>query len=155
MPLEMWPVRPDRMRPVADPKKFCVGYEYVGPSGEVVPLGLDEVIFERRPNPLDPYRGLGPVQTILTDLDSSRFSREWNRQFFANSAEPGGILQVTKRLSDTEFNEARPVGRAAQRRPGRAPCRAHRERHRVGRPQVHQPRHAVRRAGAAVPRDDP
>lgn len=107
MPLEMWPVRPDRMRPVADPEKFCVGYEYVGPSGEVVPLALDEVIFERRPNPLDPYRGLGPVQTILTDLDSSRFSREWNRQFFANSAEPGGILQVTKRLSDTEFREAR------------------------------------------------
>jgi HK97 family phage portal protein len=107
MPLEMWPVRPDRMRPVADPQKFCVGYEYVGPSGEVVPLGLDEVIFERRPNPLDPYRGLGPVQTILTDLDSSRFSREWNRTFFMNSAEPGGILQVTKRLSDTEFREAR------------------------------------------------
>lgn len=107
MPLEMWPVRPDRMRPVADPEKFCVGYEYVGPSGEVVPLGLDEVIFERRPNPLDPYRGLGPVQTIMTDLDSSRYSREWNRQFFANSAEPGGIIQVTKRLSDTEFNEAR------------------------------------------------
>jgi HK97 family phage portal protein len=107
MPLEMWPVRPDRMRPVADPKKFCVGYEYIGPSGEVVPLGLEEVIFERRPNPLDPYRGLGPVQTILTDLDSSRFSREWNRQFFANSAEPGGILQVTKRLSETEFREAR------------------------------------------------
>lgn len=107
MPLELWPVRPDRMRPVADPEKFCIGYEYIGPSGEVVPLGLDEVIFQRRPNPLDPYRGLGPVQTILTDLDSSRFSREWNRQFFANSAEPGGIIQVTKRLSDSEFNEAR------------------------------------------------
>lgn len=107
LPLELWPVRPDRMRPVADPQKFCIGYEYIGPSGEVVPLGLDEVIFQRRPNPLDPYRGLGPVQTILTDLDSSRFSREWNRQFFINSAEPGGIIQVTKRLSDTEFNEAR------------------------------------------------
>lgn len=107
MPLEMWPVRPDRMRPVADAKAFCTGYEYVGPSGEVVPLGLDEVIFQRRPNPLDPYRGLGPVQTILTDLDASRYSREWNRQFFINSAEPGGILQVEKRLSDPEFNEAR------------------------------------------------
>lgn len=107
MPLELWPVRPDRMRPVADPQKFCVGYEYVGPSGETVPLGLDEVIFQRRPNPLDPYRGLGPVQTILVDLDSSRYSREWNRQFFVNNAQPGGIIQVTKRLSDSEFNEAR------------------------------------------------
>lgn len=107
LPLELWPVRPDRMRPVTDPKKFCVGYEYVGPSGEVVPLGLDEVVFQRRPNPLDPYRGMGPVQTILTDLDASRFGREWNRQFFVNSAEPGGLLTVEKRLSDDEFNELR------------------------------------------------
>lgn len=107
MPLELWPVRPDRMRPVADPVEFIVGYEYTGPSGEVIPLGRDDVIFLRRPNPLDPYRGLGPVQTILTDLDASRYSREWNRNFFLNSAEPGGILQVEKRLSEPEFNEAR------------------------------------------------
>lgn len=107
LPLELWPVRPDRMRPVTDPRKFITGYEYVGPDGETVPLGLDEVIFMRRPNPLDPYRGLGPVQTILTDLDSSRYSREWNRRFFINGAEPGGILQVDKRLTDAEFNEAR------------------------------------------------
>lgn len=107
LPLELWPVRPDRMRPIADPEKFIVGYEYIGPFGEVVPLRLDEVIFQRRPNPLDPYRGLGPVQTILTDLDASRYSREWNRQFFINSAEPGGVLQVAKRLSDEEFNEHR------------------------------------------------
>lgn len=106
-PLELWPVRPDRMRPVAHPTKYLTGYEYVGPSGETVPLGLDEVIFQRRPNPLDPYRGLGPVQTILTDLDSSRFGREWNRQFFVNNAEPGGLLQVDRRLDDDEFDELR------------------------------------------------
>ncbi|WNI19163.1 phage portal protein [Actinacidiphila sp. ITFR-21] len=107
LPLELWPVRPDRMRPVADPEEFIVGYEYIGPSGEVIPLAREDVIFLRRPNPLDVYRGLGPVQTILTDLDASRYSREWNRNFFLNSAEPGGILQVAKRLGDEEFNEHR------------------------------------------------
>ncbi|MEC3993990.1 phage portal protein [Actinacidiphila sp. DG2A-62] len=106
-PLELWPVRPDRMRPVAHPTKYLTGYEYVGPSGEVIPLALDEVIFQRRPNPMDPYRGLGPVQTILVDLDSARFGREWNRAFFANSAEPGGVLQVDRRLDDDEFDELR------------------------------------------------
>jgi HK97 family phage portal protein len=107
IPLELWPVPPDRMRPVPDPEQFISGYEYIGPSGEVVPLGLTEVMFLRRPNPLDPYRGMGPVQTIMTDLDSSRYSREWNRNFFANDATPGGILQVDKRLSDPEFDEHR------------------------------------------------
>lgn len=107
IPLELWPVRPDRMDPIPDPKTFLAGYEYRGPGGERVPLGLDEVFFQRRPNPLDPYRGWGAVQTILTDLDASRLSREWNRNLFRNGAEPGGIIQVDRNLDDDEFDEKR------------------------------------------------
>lgn len=107
IPLELWPVRPDRMEPLPDPKLFISGYEYTGPSGEKIPLGLDEVFFLRRPNPLTPYRGMGAVQTILCDLDASRYSSEWLRNFFINDASPGGIIQVDKRLSDPEFDEAR------------------------------------------------
>ena len=105
IPLELWPVRPDRMEPIPDPEDFLVGYVYTGPNGERVPLGVDDVIFLRRPNPLDPYRGMGAVQTILLDIDATRASAEWNANFFANSAEPGGIIEVPKRLSDAEFDE--------------------------------------------------
>jgi phage portal protein BeeE len=106
IPLELWPVRPDRMNPVPDPETFLSGYQYSGPAADR-PARLDEVFFLRRPNPLDPYRGWGAVQTILTDLDASRYSREWNRNFFLNGAEPGGILEVDKRLDDDEFDEHR------------------------------------------------
>ena len=105
IPLNIWPVRPDRMAPVPDATNFISGYEYTGPNGEKIPLGLDEVIFIRMPNPLDPYRGMGPVQSILADLDATKYSAEWNRNFFINGAEPGGIVEVDKRLSDDEFNE--------------------------------------------------
>lgn len=105
LPLSLWPVRPDKMRPNPHPTNFLSGYTYIGPNGEEVPLGLDEVVFLRSPNPLDPYRGLGPVQSILTDLDSNRYSAEWNRNFFYNDASPGGIIEVDKRLSDPEFDE--------------------------------------------------
>ncbi|MFE2346478.1 phage portal protein [Kitasatospora cineracea] len=107
IPLEMWPVRPDRMDPVPSPAGFISGYVYTSPDGEKIPLRTDEVIQLRMPNPLDPYRGMGPVQSILTDLDATRYSAEWNRNFFLNSAEPGGIIQVDRRLSDDEFNEMR------------------------------------------------
>ena len=107
VPLELWPVRPDRMTPVPSATKFLAGYVYTGADGEQVPLDLDQVIQLRMPNPLDPYRGMGPVQSILADLDATRFSAEWNRNFFANSAEPGGIIQVDKRLGDDQFNELR------------------------------------------------
>lgn len=105
IPLEIWPVRPDRLHPVPHPTKFLAGYVYLTPDGEKIPLAVDEVLRIKLPNPLDPYRGLGPVQSILTDLDSVRYSAEWNRNFFLNSAEPGGIIEIPDRLSDDEFAE--------------------------------------------------
>jgi len=107
LPLELWPVRPDRIDPVPDPEDFIVGFVYRGPNGEQVPLDVEDVVFQRRPNPMDPYRGVGVVQTILVDLDATRASAEWNRAFFLNSAEPGGIVEVDRRLDDAEFNEFR------------------------------------------------
>jgi HK97 family phage portal protein len=105
VPLELWFARPDRMTPIPDRDNFISGYVYQSPTGEQVPLGLDDVIMLRRPNPLDPYRGWGPVQTILADLDSSRQSAEWNANFFRNSAQPGGIIEVDRRLDDWELDE--------------------------------------------------
>ncbi|MFJ4624236.1 phage portal protein [Streptomyces sp. NPDC088812] len=107
LPLEMWPVRPDRITPVPDPSAFLKGYVYTSPDGEQIPLEVDEVIQLRRPNPLDPYRGLSPVLSILPDLDTSRYAAEWARAFFVNSAQPGGILEVPVHLSDGEFDEMR------------------------------------------------
>lgn len=105
-PSELWPLRPDRMRPVPHQEDYLAGYEYTCGS-ETVPLGLHEVIFIRRPNPYDIYRGLGPVQAILVDLDSNRYSAEWNRAFFVNSAEPGGIIEIPESLDDDEFKKLR------------------------------------------------
>jgi HK97 family phage portal protein len=107
IPLELWPVRPDRMAPVPDAETFISGYMYTAPDGQQIALNLDQVIQLRMPNPLDLYRGMGPVQAILADLDSSRYSAEWNANFFRNSAQPGGILQVDRRLGDAEFDELR------------------------------------------------
>lgn len=107
MPMEIWPVRPDRMSPVPHPTKFLSGWMYTSPDGEKIPLGLDQVIQIKYPNPSDPYRGMGPVQSVLHDLDSTRYSALWNRNFFINSAEPGGIVEVERRLSDEEFDELR------------------------------------------------
>ena len=104
-PLQVWPVRPDRMRVVTSDTEALTGYVYVGPDGERVPLLKEQVIHVRRPNPLDPYRGLGPVQAVSIKLDANKLAAEYNRNFFLNSAEPGGIIEIEDRLDDDEFNE--------------------------------------------------
>lgn len=105
LPIEMWPVRPDRMEPVADRDKFLAGWVYTGPDGEAVPLATSEVIQLRYPHPTDPYRGLSAVQSVLSDIDAAKYTAEWTRNFFLNSAQPGGIVTFGKRLTDDEFNE--------------------------------------------------
>lgn len=105
IPLEMWPVRPDRMEPVPDRDDYLLGWVYTGPNGEEVPLAASEVIQLRYPNPSDFYRGMSAVQSLLADIDASKYTAEWSRNFFLNSATPGGIVTFAKRLTDDEFTE--------------------------------------------------
>jgi HK97 family phage portal protein len=105
IPIEMWPVRPDRMEPIPDKEDFLAGWVYTGPNGEAVPLTNDEVIQMRYPHPTDFYRGMSAVQSIMADIDAAKYSAEWSRNFFLNSAQPGGIVTFAKRLSDVEFDE--------------------------------------------------
>jgi HK97 family phage portal protein len=107
IPLELWPVRPDRVKPEPDPYLFIKQYSYTSPTGIDIGLPVDDVIQIRLPNPLDPYSGLGPIQSILTEVDSARYSAEWNKNFFINSAQPGGIIETPNRLGDTELTELR------------------------------------------------
>jgi HK97 family phage portal protein len=103
MPYEMWPVRPDRIFPVKHPTDFLTGYIYCGANGEEVPLAKEDVLHLKYPNPADPYRGLGPVQSALLDLESAKNAALWNLNFFRNGARPGGIIEVDYRMGDTEW----------------------------------------------------
>lgn len=119
-PTSLWQVRPDRMEPVPHREKYLAGYIYTGPSGERVPLQPNEVIQIKYPNPFDPYHGLGPIQAILVDIDAAKYSAAWNRNYFLNSATPGGVIQVDRRLDDDEWNELSNRWREAHRGLGAA-----------------------------------
>ena len=89
-PVGLWPVRPDRLEPVPDPANYLKGYVYTAPdSSEKIPLLPHEVIWNRYPNPIDTYDGLGPVQAVLTEIEGVRYAGEWNRNFFLNSRAAG------------------------------------------------------------------
>jgi HK97 family phage portal protein len=104
-PTSMWYVRPDRMEPIPDPDEFLVGWIYTGPNGENVPLRRDEVILEKRPDPLDPYRGAGPIASILPNIQQQRYATEYQRNLFLNGADPGGVITVPNNLTEPQFDE--------------------------------------------------
>lgn len=104
-PTSMWYVRPDRMEPVPDPDDYLIGWIYKGPNGESVPLKVDEVILEKRPDPIDQYRGAGPVASIMPNVQQQRYATEYQRNLFLNGADPGGVITVPNRLDDRQFDE--------------------------------------------------
>ena len=102
--IELWPTRPDRMRPVPSPTEYVAGFEY-RIAGRVETLAATDVIWWRKPNPLDSYRGMGVVQSLLVDLQSERYAAEWLRSFFRNDARPGGVIEFSEKLSDTDYED--------------------------------------------------
>ena len=101
---EIWPIRPDRMAPVKHAENYISGYTY-SIGGQKIPLEVDDVIFIRRQSPVDPYRGVGVVQSLLTDIGSEAMAAKWTNEFFKNSAEPGGVIEFDQSLSDSDFNK--------------------------------------------------
>lgn len=120
-PTAIWPVMPHRMEPVPSSTNFIAGFIYSPPDGgQKIPLSTDEVIQVVLPNPLDPLHGLGPVQSILVDIDSSRYSAQWNRNFFINSATPYGVITTPNNLGDDEFKQLTDRWRESHRGVSRA-----------------------------------
>jgi hypothetical protein len=99
-------LRPDRITPVPDPYDFLAGWIYKAPGdSERIPLQTRELLRMVDPDPMDPYRGMGAIQSLLRDLDAQRFTKEWQANFFANNAQPGGMITVPTTLGDTEWQQ--------------------------------------------------
>ncbi len=105
MPAELWVARPDRMVVVTSPTDFLLGYIYLSPGGQEIPLKRSQVLSQRMPHPMDPYRGLGPVQTIIAQIEGSAAGAEWNTSFFRNGARPGGVVKLSRRMEPKAFDQ--------------------------------------------------
>lgn len=105
---DLWPIRPDRMKPVPHPQEFISGYTYTI-GDDKIPLGLDQVVFEKRQNPQNPWRGLSPINSLISDINAERHAARWNSVFFQNGAEPGGIIELgmDNVMDDDEFDRLR------------------------------------------------
>jgi len=106
VPVERWLARPDRMTPNPHPTKFIDGWCYRSPDGEEVELTNAEVVqVKAGPHPMSPYRGLSAVPPAMIDLEAWDLAARWNLNFFHNSAQPGGIIESPRELTDGEFDK--------------------------------------------------
>lgn len=105
-PFRLWLVRPDRVQPVPDPWEGISGWIHTDDDGVQTPLSTEQIVqIKLCPDPIDPLRGMSPVISALTEIDSSILSGEYYRNFYLNSAQPGGMVVTAAGLSKPEFDE--------------------------------------------------
>jgi len=95
---------PQSTAPIPDPKKFVSGYEVTLPHGKTTILKPEDVMWLRRPHPLDPYLSLTPMESAGIAIEIENFAKLYNRNFLINDGRPGGIL-VVRGMMDEEDKE--------------------------------------------------
>lgn len=108
---EIYSIRPDRMSIVTDKENALkiVGYVYKGGDGQMIPFEPTDILHFKSFNPLGnhpmPHRGMGIVEAASWSIDTDNEIREWNYNFFKNSARPDGILYSDGGAVDqTDYN---------------------------------------------------
>ena len=87
--------------------KIPVGWVYTDSNGQRIPYLNEQLVYFRTPNPTSPLRGCPPLSAAFTTLTSDFLADEYNKQFFENGGDPGGVLKYTDNLTDSEFKTIR------------------------------------------------
>lgn len=98
---------PQATAPIPDPKKFVAGYEVTLSQGKTTILKPEDVVWVRRPHPLDPYLSLTPMEAAGIAIEIENFAKLYNRNFLMNDGRPGGLLVVRGMLDDEDKEELR------------------------------------------------
>lgn len=98
---------PQYTAPIPDAKKFVSGFEVDMRNGTKVVVPADDVIWIRKPHPLDPYLSLTPLESAGIAVEIENLSKIYNRNFLLNDGRPGGLLVVRGEIDDDDKDELR------------------------------------------------
>lgn len=110
-PVELYALRPDRMRVIPGAKGWAEGYDY-SVEGRSVRLmregdGFRPVWHLKLFNPLDDWYGFSPLEAAAVAIDVHNAASGWNKALLDNAARPSGALVYgagsQERLSDQQF----------------------------------------------------
>jgi HK97 family phage portal protein len=96
-PVELFALRPERVKPVLTPDGWPCGYDYtVGNRTTRIAIededGWPEIITIRAMHPLDDHCGTGALQAAWQAVQIHNTATEWNRALLENAARPSGAL---------------------------------------------------------------
>ena len=106
-PMALHLLPPQDTAPIPHVSKFVSGYEVKLPQGDKRIIKPQNVIWIRRPHPLDPYLSMTPMQAAGVAIEVENLAKIYNRNFLVNDGRPGGLLVVRSEISEEDKDELR------------------------------------------------
>lgn len=112
-PKELWVWPPYNLRPIVD-KDLALPIGYGFDDGqtklgwEVDPItGHSSILHWMTFNPVDPWLGMSPVQSMAKSVDQRNEADSWNQALLQNHAEPSGVMSSETTLNDPQIKQIR------------------------------------------------
>jgi len=105
MPKALHLLPPQNTAPIPDEKKFVAAFEVELPNGKKQRLNPKNVIWIRRPHPLDPYLSMTPMESAGVAIEVEHLAKLYNRNFLLNDGRPGGLLVLRGMIDDDDKQE--------------------------------------------------
>ena len=106
-PVELWLMRPDRIKIIPSSSKYIERYEYDNGAGQSVPLPAEDVIHWKKRSPTDDFYGQSPLLAGSGRIDVDNYMKSFVSTFFKRAGIPVGMLNVEGTLSPDEKSEIR------------------------------------------------
>jgi HK97 family phage portal protein len=106
-PIALHLLPPADTSPIPDIKKFVKGYEVKLPQGDTRVIKPENVIWIRRPHPLDPYLSMTPMESAGVAIEVENLAKIYNRNFLINDGRPGGLLVLRSEINEEDKDELR------------------------------------------------
>jgi HK97 family phage portal protein len=100
--VELWLMRPDRVRIIPDSRRFIRGYSYTIGDHTFPPIAPTDIIHFKTRHPLDDYYGLSPMHVLAQRVDLDVWQRQFTAAFFKNAGVPAGLLNIKRQVNQQE-----------------------------------------------------
>lgn len=99
VPVNLWPLRPDRMQAITVSNAGTLLYTYALPTGEQQTLPQRNILHIRGLSS-DGITGYSPITLQREGIGLALAAQEFGARFFGHGARPGGLLMTKQRLSE-------------------------------------------------------
>ena len=105
--VELWLMRPDRVKVVPSRTDYISHYTYDVGGGEVIRLPADDVIHIKTRHPVNDWYGMPPLMAISGRTDIDNWMKDFVKSAFQNGGMPGAVLSIKQKVTQEQKDDIR------------------------------------------------